>query len=271
MSGEGVRDFSMAVWRWLATGGVNRRCVALLGGVLFFGGGWFPLVAADDRVFAIDVGHGGDRPSGDMASRTLSSPNNAKSAAGVLEKTLTLEFSRALAEALQREGNRMGQGVVVRLTRSGDENPDFAERVKRCSGKGPAPEVVVSIHFNASSTHRARGTVAMIAAADHNPSFDRDRALAVRISRAASRGVQKFLPDSSALAPITDSHLHGGKGSNLFYQLQKHPVLRKVPACFLEVEFLDRPDVDERLLKRRAEAFPVIAGEIARELLRREE
>lgn len=218
-------------------------------------------------VIAIDPGHGGAQSSGRMEDRTLSSANNARTPSGVLEKDLTLELSRELARALEALGRETRRPVRVRLTRASDENPDFAERARRCFGGGPPPDAIVSIHFNASVNHLGKGSVGMVAAPDHNPNFERDKAFAHRLAKAASRGVSAFVPDSAARASITDSHLHGGRGSNFFFQLRKITELRSAPACFLEVEFIDRVDVDESLIRNRASAFPRIAREIARELL----
>ena len=66
---------------------------------------------------------------------------------------------------------------------------------------------------------------------------------------------------------IEDGYLHGGIGSNFFFQLSRYRRLREVPKCFLEVEFMDRDDVQEKLIDRRKESFPEIATEIAGFLL----
>ena len=220
-----------------------------------------------ERVITIDPGHGGAESSGRIEDRTLSSANNAKTPSGILEKTLTLELSKQIAHALESLGKENHLRVKVRLTREADHNPDFAERARRCLGDGNPPAAIVSVHFNASASHAARGSVGMVAAPDHNVHFERDKALASRLTQAVSRGVAAFVPGSKARAPITDSHLHGGRGSHFFHQLQKIPELREVPACFLEVEFIDRTDIEEQLIRRRAESFPKIAREVAKELL----
>ena len=63
--------------------------------------GALPLRSAD-RLFAIDPGHGGNAPSGSMREFTLSSPNNAQTPSGILEKDLTLEMAQDIASALMR-------------------------------------------------------------------------------------------------------------------------------------------------------------------------
>lgn len=57
--------------------------------ILLFAGS----AAAGDRIIVIDAGHGGSKPSGTQAARTLSSPNNAVSPGGLKEKDLTLELA----------------------------------------------------------------------------------------------------------------------------------------------------------------------------------
>ena len=229
--------------------------------------GALPLRSAD-RLFAIDPGHGGNAPSGSMREFTLSSPNNAQTPSGILEKDLTLEMAQDIASALMRLGKQSGQSVQVVLTRSGDENPDFGERARRCLVSGTPPECIVSIHFNASESHAARGAVGMIPAG-RNSQTDKDRELASRLSAACASAVSRFLPGTKAREPITDAHLHGGKGSNFFYQIDRISQLRAVPKCFLEIEFIDRADVEENLLKRKSESFPAIAEMIASALLER--
>lgn len=49
------------------------------------------VATARERIIVIDAGHGGSKPSGTQAARTLSSPNNAASPGGLKEKDLTLE------------------------------------------------------------------------------------------------------------------------------------------------------------------------------------
>lgn len=220
-------------------------------------------------IIAIDPGHGGVESSGRMADRTLSSANNARTPSGILEKTLTLELSKEIAGALEVLAKESRRSVEVRLTRESDENPDFAERAKRCLGGGQPPAAIVSIHFNASDSHSAKGSLGMVAAADRNPNFERDKEFANRLAKAAARGIAGFVPGSFARSVIADSHLHGGKGSNFFYQINKTPELRSIPACFLEVEFIDRTDVEDKLIRCRSTTFPAIAREIARELLDR--
>lgn len=203
-----------------------------------------------------------------MAARTLSSSNNATSTGGVREKALTLELSRLIAERIPAAAAKAGRpDVKVVLTRTTDTNPDFAERARLCAEAGAS--CIVSIHFNATGGPRkALGSLAMVSAESRNPNYAADRRFAEDLTAACNAAVRRFLPESRARAPISDNHLHGGKGSNFFFQLARHPALAQVPKCFLEVEFIDHPEVQRALLDGRAESFRAVAEAIAEFLVK---
>jgi N-acetylmuramoyl-L-alanine amidase len=92
--------------------------------------------AADTRVIAIDPGHGGV-------------DHGTRSAAGMLEKDLSLRVSVLLAEELRRRGFR------VVLTRQQDEFLELTRRTEIANAAGA--ELFLSIHANFSPTRRARG------------------------------------------------------------------------------------------------------------------
>ncbi len=216
---------------------------------------------AFSQTIVIDPGHGGGAYAGKQSERTLSSPNNATSPSGIREKNLCLELSLALEKAIVEEAKRRAKPLEVVLTRRDDVNLDFAERARICAEV--APDAVVSIHFNASGSGQALGTLCVIQGGDRNPEFDRDKEFADGLARACNEGVRQFVPASKPRASIADGYLHGGMGSNFFFQLNRHESLRAIPMCFLEVEFIDRADVEQQLIRRREEAFPVIAERIA--------
>ncbi|MBS0657857.1 MAG: N-acetylmuramoyl-L-alanine amidase [Verrucomicrobia bacterium] len=224
--------------------------------------GWLGQLPAAPRVIVIDPGHGGTADSGSMAQRTLSASNNATSTGGLREKALTLELSKMIAEALPAAAARAGQEVKVVLTRTTDTNPDFAARARLCAEVGAS--CIVSIHFNATGgPKKALGSLAMISAESRNPNYAVDRQFARELTEACNAAVRRFLPESTARAPISDHHLHGGQGSNFFFQLARHPSLARVPKCFLEVEFIDHPQVQSAFLDRRPESFRAVAEAIA--------
>lgn len=210
---------------------------------------------ATQRTIVIDPGHGGTRPSGSAEERTLSSPNNAKTPSGLLEKDLTMELSRELSRSLEK------MGFAVVLTRIDDINPNFAERALTAAEANPC--AVISIHFNASADHSALGTLAMVSARERNPNYETDFEFAAQLTEAVASAVGRFVPGSKARPVINDAHLHGGMGSNFFYQLAKHRKLDGVPKCFLEIEFIDRADIEKALIAQRDATFPEIAESIA--------
>lgn len=222
--------------------------------------------AAKPIILVIDPGHGGKTSSGSDLRRTLSSPNNATTPGGTKEKDLTLELSLAIRDAIKKEADKRKLTCQVVLTREDDSNPDFAERAKRTLSKG-VPDSITSIHFNASTNHNALGTLAMISRKSGNPNYETDHTFAAQLTAACSAAIQKYLPSSKPKSPITDGHLHNGKGSNFFHQMAQYPELQTVPKCFLEVEFMDRQDVEANLLQQRQKAFPEIATAIATSLI----
>lgn len=218
-------------------------------------------------VIIIDPGHGGSKVAGALKSRSNSSPNNATTPGGLKEKDLTLEFSKILKEEILQLAGSSGKKVGVLMTREDDRNLDFVQRA--AIANRPDTACVVSIHFNAGGGKSALGSLALIAAENRNPSYDLDYRYGKALAEACSRGVRQFIPESKSRGVITDGHLHGGLGSNFFFQMLRHKRLREVPKCFLEVEFIDNPRVEEKLLKGdRAARFRSIAKEVAGELLR---
>lgn len=216
-------------------------------------------------VIIIDPGHGGSKIAGSLEQRSNSSPNNATTKGGLKEKDLTLEFSLILKEEIFQAATG-GPVVGVLLTRQDDRNLDFVQRA--AIANRPDTACVVSIHFNAGGGSSASGSLSLIAAKERNPSYDLDHRFAEGLAEACNRGVRNYLPNSKSRGVITDGHLHGGLGSNFYFQMLRHRKLREVPKCFLEVEFIDNPSVEKALLEgNREEKFRVVAREVAKYLV----
>ncbi len=198
-----------------------------------------------------------------MSARTLSAANNATSPSGLREKDLTLELSQLVAERIAAIAAQRGRpGLRVILTRTTDTNPDFARRAQTCADAKAS--CIVSIHFNATGgPQKVLGSLAMISADSRNPNQLEDRRLAAALTQACSGAVQRFLPESVPRPTISDSHLHGGKGSNFYFQLARFPALARTPKCFLEVEFIDHPRVQKDFLDRRPDSFRAVADALA--------
>jgi N-acetylmuramoyl-L-alanine amidase len=166
------------------------------------------------------------------------------------------------AEEILKEATKQGRTLGVMLTRETDVNLDFITRAKICNR--PDTSCVVSIHFNATDGAKASGSLAVIAAKDRNPDYEIDKTFALGLVTACSKGVRDYLPNSKDMGTIHDSHLHGGIGSNFFFQLQRQPHLKGKPKCFLEIEFIDNAAVEKALLEGdRAGKFRTIAASIA--------
>ena len=84
----------------------------------------------------LDAGHGGADPGGQSPS-------------GLLEKHLTLDIARRVAELLR------SAGYEAVISREGDETISLAERVAMAEHIGA--DLLVSIHFNAAGNPDARG------------------------------------------------------------------------------------------------------------------
>ena len=96
------------------------------------------------RTVVLDPGHGG--------------ADNGVESDGVLEKTLTLDLARALADELRRRA-----GARVTLTRTDDH--DLGQLGRAELANRPDPDVVLSLHFGMSTDPRARGGAAWCAPA----------------------------------------------------------------------------------------------------------
>lgn len=217
-------------------------------------------VRGADRVIVIDAGHGGAADSGTQSARTLSSANNAVSPGGLKEKDLTLELSQKIIGWINASPAAQMAGVHAIPTRTTDVNPDFAARAKIAADH--KAEWFLSIHFNAvpKGSKKASGTVGIVQMKLQNPHTSEDTAFAAALTAAVNQTIRAWLPKSKPLSVQDDHELHGGQGSNLFYQLR---ALTKSPitACFLEVEFMDNPAVEKAILgKDRPAAFDAIAS-----------
>ncbi|MFN6045313.1 MAG: N-acetylmuramoyl-L-alanine amidase [Verrucomicrobiota bacterium] len=222
---------------------------------------------ASEHLIVIDPGHGGSKSSGTQSAHTLSSANNATSPSGLKEKDLTLELSKEIAKQIELLAKSYPETKIECIfTRSDDTNPDFAQRAMTCANTRKTPSAILSIHFNASESHDALGTLAVIRHKKINTNYERDHEFAMHVTNATSSAVSLFVDGSKPKPPITDAHLHNGAGSNFFWQLARHESLSKVPKCFLEVEFMDRKDVESKLLKTKETTFPVIGKAIAESL-----
>ncbi len=218
-------------------------------------------------VVVIDPGHGGELIKGKSDSTQEgdgASWNNTQTASGkVLEKDLILAYSLAVKAALERSETAKALGVKVVLTREDDRHLSAMERAAVAVRE--SADVFLSIHFNASPTHKAEGTRAFFVSAEHrdwefmhftNAYEDRDRKFCERICAATANALQPFggKPEKRMVYGDVRDRVDGLRMLG-FARQDTH--LHAAAMGLLEVEFMDNPDVEKWLLsdanKARAE------------------
>jgi N-acetylmuramoyl-L-alanine amidase len=187
-------------------------------------------------VVVLDPGHGGSKKIGG------SSPNNATSASGVLEKAMTLDMAKRVQKQLKQIADLApGSDIKVHLTRSGDTNLGLSDRAKVAEAKNA--DIFVSIHFNGFNGS-VRGTETLILSkANGNVNEAEDRQLAKRIQESMFSAIRKLDPaardrgvkDGQKLGVLNDVSLGNTRGDHT------------TRACLIEIEFIDNPDVDKLL------------------------
>lgn len=195
-----------------------------------------PVTPALKGIVVIDPGHGGNRRLGG------SSPNNAVSASGVLEKVMTLELAQAIAAALDALARRRrGLRLEVHLTRESDRNLGLSARAAVAAETGA--DVFLSLHYNGFNG-RVRGTETWILSeANGNVNVAEDRGLADRVQAAVFAALARHdaaardrgVKDNQRLGVLADLSLGNTRER------------QRTRACLLEVEFIDVPAVDRLL------------------------
>lgn len=196
----------------------------------------------------LDPGHGG------KATKDLSSPNNATSPSGVLEKNITLAVAFLTRDAITQVAAAEGHEVRVVLTRETDENLGLAARAALANQHDA--DLLLSIHCNASDSHTARGVETWIRPAIVNSNHADDRVFARTIQDATLLAIRKHDTDTpdrgvreKRLGVLNDEHLGP-----------------RTKACLVELEFIDRHDVDALL--NTGPRAPLVRGDIATSLAR---
>ena len=178
----------------------------------------------------LDPGHGGSEDVGG------SDANHAVSPSGVLEKNLTLDVARLVAEELARAAPL----VKTILTRAGDTNLSLAARAS--VARTNQANLFLSIHFNGFNGV-ARGVEAFVrGAADGNVNEAEDREFAQKVQQAVFRAIK---------ARDSGTRDRGVKKMKLGVlsdvSLGNSPASHRCRACLLEIEFMDVPAVDQLL------------------------
>lgn len=195
-----------------------------------------PSVENITGVVVLDPGHGGN------AKVNGSSPNNATSASGVLEKTMTLELAKLIRDELKSISDQTeGSTIKVHLTRAGDTNLGLFDRAQVASAK--RADVFLSIHYNGFNT-RARGTETWILSEQHgNVNEADDRRLAERVQSSMVAALRRHDPGTPDRGVKNTQRLGVLKDVGLGNTRADHPTR----ACLVEVEFIDVDTVDSLL------------------------
>jgi hypothetical protein len=112
------------------------------------------------------------------------------------------------------------------------------------------------------------GPRALIAQKTTNPRADSDREFALRLAKTVESTTRSFLHGISQAEVMDDRELHGGRGSYLFHQLRSRVETSSIPACHLEVEFIDHALVEKLLMgEKKAKVFQAWATAISGDLI----
>jgi len=204
---------------------------------------------AKNGTIVLDPGHGGAHETGG------SSANNATSASGVLEKNITLRFGFLIREALEELAQVGNHTLKVLLTREGDVNLGLKNRAN--VAKKAKADLFLSIHCNASDTHKARGVETLVRPQSAgNTNHADDKAFAQKIQDAVFNAIKAHDPKTKDRL-VKDQVLGVLKDTDL---------ASKTRACLVELEFIDVKAVDELLnigpdsLQVRRDVAKAIAG-----------
>ena len=190
----------------------------------------------------LDPGHGGTAKLGG------SSPNNATSISGVLEKNLALDFCTILKGELIRQAAAAGETVDVFLTRTTDVNVGIADRAKMAGTKNA--RLFLSLHFNGFDKPAARGPETYYGAASNgNVNLAADKAFAEKVHKGLLEGIRSVDPTviDRGVKPDDESR---PKRLGTLNDVSSGNTTRasKCSAAYVEAEFISNPTVERVLI-----------------------
>jgi N-acetylmuramoyl-L-alanine amidase len=186
-------------------------------------------MAGKKGTIVIDPGHGGTVEVGG------SSPNNARSPSGVLEKNITLRMAFLVRDALQQAASLGGHNITILMTRETDKNVGLADRARVARNNNA--DLFLSLHCNASEKHNARGVETLVDRKNRNSNHAADVAYAQLIQTAVFNAIKAHDPNTKD-RKVKDQGLA---------VLNEAVSGAKVRGCLCEMEFIDVPAVDELL------------------------
>lgn len=188
---------------------VIRIVLAFLMFALAFTGLKLTAEAKRDIVIVIDPGHGGTN----MGAR-----HN-----GVIEKEATMQVAVAMKEELEKY-----DGVVVYLTRTGDESLELIERAQ--FARDVKADILLSLHFNMSELHDLHGSEMWISS---------QGALRTEANRFAK--IEQMLLSEYGIETRGCFTRLNDEGSD-YYGVIRESAKFNIPAVIVEHCYLDRPE-----------------------------
>jgi len=164
-----------------------------------------------------------------------SSPNNATSPSGVLEKNITLRIAFLVRDAIAEAATLGNHDVKVILTRETDKNLGLDDRAK--VARTNKADVFLSIHCNASEKHNARGVETLISPQAVNTNFAADKAFAQRIQTGVLNAIKAHDPNTKD-RKVKEQSLGVLRDASLGISAR---------GCLVELEFIDVKAVDALL------------------------
>lgn len=191
----------------------------------------------------LDPGHGGTTTVGG------SSPNNAKSISGVLEKNLALDFCKTLKAQLESQAAAAGEKVDVFLTRTTDVNVGIKNRAK-LAGTTNA-KLFLSLHFNGLDDSSVRGPETFFGAAvNGNINLAADKDFAKKVHKGLFDGIKSVDPTATDRRGVkTDDQTGPGRLGTLNDVSSGNTTrAKKCSAAYIEAEFITNPTVEAVLV-----------------------
>lgn len=165
--------------------------------------------AKRDVVIVIDPGHGGTN----MGAR-----HN-----GVVEKEATMQVAVAMKEELEKY-----DGVVVYLTRTGDESMELVERAE--FARDVNADIILSLHFNMSELHDLHGSEMWISSRG---------SLKTEANRFAQ--IEQMLLEEYGIETRGCFTRLNDEGTD-YYGVIRESAVYNIPAVIVEHCYLDRPE-----------------------------
>lgn len=190
---------------------------------------------AKTGTIVIDPGHGGLHETGG------SSPNNAISTSGVLEKNITLRMAFLVRDQLALIAAEKGHDLTTILTRNSDVNLGLSARAN--VARDNSADLFLSIHCNGidrkiENNKKVRGTETLIRpAAAGNTNHATDMVFAQKIQRAVFTTIRSHDPNAK----------NRGVKDQVLGVLKRSQLGATAKGCLLELEFIDLAEVDQLL------------------------